>query len=92
MNPEDSAQSGTDDIFSSDMEFIERIDKATKKHNNSILEKYGLNTLNDLLTRHSLPSKYSALPLYLNLCHTFLQKNPHNLSIAKYLMMYVKHL
>lgn len=58
INPEDSAQSGTDDIFYADLEFIERIDNATKKHNDSILEKYGLNTLNDLLTRQSGVSEW----------------------------------
>lgn len=87
MNPEDSAQSGTDDIFYADLEFIEKIDNATKKHNDSILEKYGLNTLNDLLTRQSgdaewrqfltsLLAKESTPPVYsevLNdVCETFM--------------------
>lgn len=51
MNPGESAPSSNDDnSFNSDMEFLEKIDAATRNHQNEIYEKYGLNELNDLLS------------------------------------------
>ena len=43
----------SDDSFFTDLEFLEQIDKATINHQNAVYEKYGLDTLNDLLLRQA---------------------------------------
>ena len=46
-------QDMTDDSFADDMAFLERIDAAAKEYQDSILKKYGLNTLDNLLCNHT---------------------------------------
>lgn len=54
MNPEDSfSDDDSDNSFFVDLEFLEQIDKATINHKNAVYEKYGLDTLNDLLLRQA---------------------------------------
>lgn len=56
MNPEDSFSDDSgdsDNSFFADLEFLEQIDKATINHKNAVYEKYGLDTLNDLLLRQA---------------------------------------